>query len=303
MSSQDGSLVAGPGRCCSAVPFCCSASGHTSNALEPARERAAGPWSSHDQRDAEEADTRLLIAELCKQFYHLGWVTGTGGGVSIRDGHNIYIAPSGVQKERLHPINMFVLDYPSFQPLISPPACSGPLRPSQCTPLFLAAYRIGIDRPGAEVGSVIHTHSPEAVDVTILCELRGEDAFVITHHEMIKGIRRNSGEYHRYQDELVIPIIDNTPQERDLEESLSEAIRRHPEAPAVLVRRHGLYVWGRSWRDAKTQCECLDALFNATIRARLLGCDMRFPPAGSKYLHDRKSTEAGPLRFPEPQQQ
>jgi len=27
-----------------------------------------------------------LIVDLCRQFYHLGWVTGTGGGISIRDG-------------------------------------------------------------------------------------------------------------------------------------------------------------------------------------------------------------------------
>lgn len=25
-----------------------------------------------------------LIAELCKQFYTLNWVTGTGGGISLR---------------------------------------------------------------------------------------------------------------------------------------------------------------------------------------------------------------------------
>ena len=27
-----------------------------------------------------------LIPELCRSFYHLGWVTGTGGGISIRAG-------------------------------------------------------------------------------------------------------------------------------------------------------------------------------------------------------------------------
>lgn len=31
-------------------------------------------------------DPRSLIPELCRQFYHLGWVTGTGGGISIKDG-------------------------------------------------------------------------------------------------------------------------------------------------------------------------------------------------------------------------
>jgi methylthioribulose-1-phosphate dehydratase len=27
-----------------------------------------------------------LIPALCQNFYKLGWVTGTGGGISLRDG-------------------------------------------------------------------------------------------------------------------------------------------------------------------------------------------------------------------------
>jgi ribulose-5-phosphate 4-epimerase/fuculose-1-phosphate aldolase len=30
-----------------------------------------------------------LICELCKLFYNNGWVTGTGGGISIRKGYVI----------------------------------------------------------------------------------------------------------------------------------------------------------------------------------------------------------------------
>lgn len=51
------------------------------------------------------------IASLCRQFYTLGWVTGTGGGVSIKYGDHIYLAPSGVQKELMKPEDMFVMDY------------------------------------------------------------------------------------------------------------------------------------------------------------------------------------------------
>ncbi|TEA25003.1 hypothetical protein DBR06_SOUSAS6510036, partial [Sousa chinensis] len=29
---------------------------------------------------------RYLIPEICKQFYHLGWVTGTGGRISLKHG-------------------------------------------------------------------------------------------------------------------------------------------------------------------------------------------------------------------------
>lgn len=54
-----------------------------------------------------------LICELCKMFYNNGWVTGTGGGISIRDDNSIFIAPSGVQKERIVPTNIFVMSFKS----------------------------------------------------------------------------------------------------------------------------------------------------------------------------------------------
>lgn len=36
-----------------------------------------------------------LICELCRNFYSLGWVTGTGGGISIRReyGQNLRFSP------------------------------------------------------------------------------------------------------------------------------------------------------------------------------------------------------------------
>ena len=55
-------------------------------------------------------DPREIICELCRQFYDLGWVSGTGGGISVREGERVYMAPSGVQKERLRPADLFVLD-------------------------------------------------------------------------------------------------------------------------------------------------------------------------------------------------
>ena len=59
----------------------------------------------------------------------------------------------------------------------------------------------------------IHTHSRAAMLVTLLFDRE----FRITHHEMIKGIRVGSTAASlRYFDELVVPIIDNTPEEKDL---------------------------------------------------------------------------------------
>ena len=45
-----------------------------------------------------------------------------------------------------------------------------------------------------------------------------DTTFRITHQEMIKGIRKGqSSEYYRYDEELVIPIVENTPFEEDLQ--------------------------------------------------------------------------------------
>ena len=56
-----------------------------------------------------DRSTPTLICELCRQFYGLGWVSGTGGGISIRDAEGVWIAPSGVQKERLEPDQVFLV--------------------------------------------------------------------------------------------------------------------------------------------------------------------------------------------------
>lgn len=41
--------------------------------------------AGHDDNYGPE-HPRNLIPELCRLFYSLGWVTGTGGGVTIKQG-------------------------------------------------------------------------------------------------------------------------------------------------------------------------------------------------------------------------
>lgn len=62
---------------------------------------------------------------------------------------------------------------------------------------------------------------------------------------MIKGVRvGGTGAALSYLDTLIVPIIENTPFEEDLRDSMAEAMVKYPDAPGVLVRRHGVYVWG-----------------------------------------------------------
>jgi methylthioribulose-1-phosphate dehydratase len=127
---------------------------------------------------------------------------------------NVYIAPSGVQKERLKPDDLFVMDLPSGNVLRKPSRCH--LKMSQCTPLFWNCYTL---RPSTR--ACIHTHSIHAVMVTLLAQDR--EAVELTHLEMIKGIRiGESKKSFNYYDRLVIPIIENTAWEEDLKDSMAE---------------------------------------------------------------------------------
>lgn len=129
-------------------------------------------------------------------------------------------------------------------------------KPSQCTPLFLSAFT------RRDARCCIHTHSPHAVLITLLLEQEEggqRDEFRINNIEQIKGFARgyphpavgNLG----YHDTLRIPVIENTAHEEDLTEFMEAAMDKYPDAYAVLVRRHGVYVWGNSVQHAKTQCE------------------------------------------------
>jgi methylthioribulose-1-phosphate dehydratase len=196
--------------------------------------------------------TRELVCELCRNFYQLGWASGTGGGISIKEGGQIYMAPSGVQKERLKPEDIFVLD---AEGNIAQEPGNG-LKLSQCAPLFMHAYRV------RNAGAVLHSHSINANTATMLFNKK----FRIKNMEMQKGIE-GFGAF----DTLEVPIIENTAYECDLADSLEEAIRNNPKSHAVLVRNHGVYVWGKDWKQAKTHAECYDYLFEAAGRMKQLG--------------------------------
>ena len=240
---------------------------------------------SHPAKELSENDALVksddpahpanLICELCRLFYDHGWVTGTGGGISIKKDNLIYIAPSGVQKERMLPENMFVMDHETKEYARRPEV----YKPSACTPLFMSAY----DLRGA--GACIHTHSQAAV----MCTLLYEKEFRIANIEQIKAIPKvvEAG-YLGFFDTLVIPIIENTAHEEDLTDALQRAIKEYPGTTAVLVRRHGIYVWGETVWKAKVYNEAIDYLLELAVKMKGFGIPPHIGIGEEKHYVDAK---------------
>ncbi len=216
--------------------------------------------------------TPELVCELCRNFYDLGWASGTGGGISIRDEAGIHMAPSGVQKERIDPADVFLLDADRLDEAVVLRAAQNPaLRMSECTPLFYNAYRL------RNAGAVLHSHSLWAVLAARLFTPAGEAGeFVSRNLEMQKGLR-GIGCF----DTLRVPIIPNTARESQLTDSMADAIERYPDVDAVMVAGHGVYIWGETWVQAKTQAECYDYLFRMAVEAHRVGLPI-VPPAAAK---------------------
>jgi methylthioribulose 1-phosphate dehydratase/enolase-phosphatase E1 len=71
-----------------------------------------------------------------------------------------------------------------------------------------------------------------------------------------------------------------------LADQLEVALAKYPKCNAVLVRRHGVFVWGDSWEQAKTQMESFDYLFQAVVELRKIGVDFSEKPRNGTYRVD-----------------
>ncbi|KAG7393028.1 Methylthioribulose-1-phosphate dehydratase [Phytophthora pseudosyringae] len=230
-----------------------------------ARYTRAADAASHSTL-VDASDCRELVCELCRLYYTTEWMTGTGGAMSLRHGERVYVTPSGVPKERLQPEDLYVLDMEGAV-LSSPKTKPGKKAPklSDCAPLFLNAHKI------RKAAVVLHSHGITCNLAAALCD--GKSEFRTSHQEMIKGITG-----HGYADTLVVPVIDNAPKESALAEPIERTMEAYPDTFAVLVRRHGLFVWGDSWESAKRHAECLHYLFEAAVEMRKLNLDYTVPP-------------------------
>src|SRR5262249_35894109 len=122
-----------------------------------------------------------------------------------------------------------------------------------------------VKQRGAEAGAVLHTHS---VWGTILSDTPANaGAVTIFRLHMLKGLGGVSTHEHSER----IPIVDNDQDMVRLARTVGEMLDANAGAHAFLLRRHGLYTWGRTLADAERHVEILEFLFETIGRTASFG--------------------------------
>jgi methylthioribulose-1-phosphate dehydratase len=222
----------------------------TSLRSEPALNVVKG-WQRAYPYTMTLADIAPQLAEIGREFHGRGWVLGTSGNFSAvvtRNPLRLAITSSGVDKGSLSSSQIVEIDEVGQ-------VVAGSGRPSAESALHLAITR------GRRAGAVLHTHS---IWSTILSDGVTGNGLALEGYEMLKGLEGVTTHEHREW----LPILDNTQDWSAAVLEVEALLGEHPDAHGFLIRRHGLYTWGRDLDQAKRQVEILEFLFEVMGRKR-----------------------------------
>lgn len=207
----------------------------------------------------EPIDSLRAVGQM---LWQRGWSVGTSSNYSVvlnRDPLELLLTASGKDKGRLTRAD-FVRVNASGKPV-----CDGQPKSSAETLLHVVAA----EQPG--VGAVLHTHS---IWSTILSDFFFADGgFELSGYEMLKGLEGIA----THETTAWVEIFDNT---QDIPSLAAQVRQRMNDAAeplqyGYLIRRHGLYTWGRDLDEARRHVEIFEFLFECVARKMMLTGELR----------------------------
>lgn len=192
------------------------------------------------------------LASTAAALYRRGWMEGTAGNISVRDGDLVLITASGRSKGELSEDDTVAVDLLSGDPI-------GAGRPSAETCIHLALYRAFDD-----VGAVVHAHPPYA---TAVASQESGDAVTFERFEIIKGLGIAA------PDAVDVPLFPNWPHVPDIADDISRRFAALAAAPppVLLIAHHGATAWGATLEQARNRLECVEALCQLHLITRGAG--------------------------------
>ena len=198
---------------------------------------------------------RELAGEIIvnvRELSALGWTPATSSNFSRRlDDRHAAITVSGHDKGKLTEADIMVVDFDGN-------AVGSDHRPSSETLLHTQLYkRI------AEIGCVLHTHSPVQ---TIASRLyAGAGHIHLEGYELLKAFTGNT----THDIGIDVPVLPNTQDMHTLAAQV-DALLDKQCMWGYLIDGHGLYAWGRDMAEARRHLEAFEFLLNCELELRKL---------------------------------
>jgi methylthioribulose-1-phosphate dehydratase len=225
----------------------------------PTLNRPSSPEHSALAKLTEEIDA---LRDTGAMFWQRGWSVGTSSNYSLvlnREPLELLVTASGKDKGRLTRGD-FVRVGANGKPTVE-----GQPKSSAETLLHVVAAQ----QP--EVGAVLHTHS---VWSTLLSDFYfPQGGFEVTGYEMLKGLEGIT----THDTTAWVEIFENTQNIAELAEQVRERMNdaADPLRHGYLIRRHGLYTWGRDLAEARRHVEIFEFLFECVARKMILTGEMK----------------------------
>ncbi|GAA4526927.1 methylthioribulose 1-phosphate dehydratase [Amycolatopsis samaneae] len=197
---------------------------------------------------ALEAAGRAIAAESAR-YAGMGWMRGTSGNLSVVLGRaplRLAVTVSGRDKGELSMDDVVVVDE------------RGEAVADQPHPERTPSAEAGLHGRIAAVsgaGAVVHVH---ALAPVVAAE-RWPGGVPLRDLEMLKGFGRAA-----HDDPVTVPVIANGQDMRALGDAFEAGYAA--DTPALIVARHGVYVWGDDLRQARHRLECLEWLLRFSVQ-------------------------------------
>ncbi|MDB4372551.1 methylthioribulose 1-phosphate dehydratase [Mariniblastus sp.] len=193
------------------------------------------------------------LIECGRLFHSRGWSVGTSSNYSAvlnNDPAELIVTASGKDKGRLGRLDFVHIG-----------ADGSPIEPDQPKSSAETMLHVVLAEQN-DIGSILHTHS---VWGTLLSDRFFEDGgFEIEGFEMLKGLEGITTHEHNHW----LPIFENTQDIPALAELVRERLSdpMEPMTHGFLIRKHGLYTWGKDVFSARRHIEIYEFLFECIAR-------------------------------------
>lgn len=206
----------------------------------------------------EIAEVEKLVT-LIQQLNTKGHNLATSGNYSLyceSMGDYVLVSESGIDKANFTQNNFLPVHRHNKE--ISRESHYAGRKSSDETAVHLAIYN------NTHAGCVLHSHFMESL---LFARLHpNKDVITLLGLEMLKAFRGIKS----HEESFVFPVFDNTQDMDALSVKLDTVLKSYRQTYAILLRDHGIYVWGKDVQEAKRHLEAFEYIFKFTVACNTL---------------------------------